>query len=334
MEEKRKGILVVSYIYSKKRIDLTASLTAKAYELAEIKHTKVSLLLFGEESRQAVGSLSKCGAETIFKLDCENEAFREEEYLEQTYQVIEKEKPEIILFATSLYIKSMAPRLAARLHTGLTADCIDFNIDLETGLLVQIRPALEGSVMASILCPVKRPQMAVVNPEYFNIENPETKEANVIYVKGRKNEFPNVGEILQSLYTKQKDDLKQKSDIIVSIGRGACEEKTIRQIMEFSKLIGARIGATRAVVDAGFMKPEYQIGLTGKTVSCCLYFAFGISGAIQHLVGIKSADAIIAVNTDKEAEIMRSAQYGIIGKVEEALPFMIDYYKIHVGKEK
>jgi electron transfer flavoprotein alpha subunit len=246
-------------------------------------------------------------------------------------QLIAKYKPEIVLMGATTYGRSLAPRVASRLNTGLTADCTRLDIDKEKRLLVQTRPAFGGNLMATIICPNHRPQMCTVRPKVM---------------KPLEQDLSRIGEIIRPDITIPADvkvkivdevtTLCEKvnlleADIIVAGGRGLGDPKNFALVKELADVLGGAVGASRAVVDAGWVEYSHQVGQTGKTVSPKVYFACGISGAVQHLAGMSSSDTIIAINKNPEAPIFNIATYGIVGDALEVLPALIAEFKKRIG---
>ncbi|MDH5769542.1 MAG: electron transfer flavoprotein subunit alpha/FixB family protein, partial [Nitrospirota bacterium] len=262
-----------------------------------------------------------------FSTDPVFEKFNDEPYSQLFIQLIRKHQPEIVLAGATPIGRSFIPRVAARLGTGLTADCTSLEIDRETRNLLQIRPAFGGNIMATILCPNKRPQMATVRPRVMK--------------RGQYNE-KRTGEIIPvnpdgiSTRTKVVETVKeisdifvnlQEADIIISGGRGLGNPQGFKLLEKLAGLLGGAVGSSRAAVDEGWISYSHQVGQTGKTVCPKIYFACGISGAVQHLVGMQSSDIIIAINKNPEAPIFNVATYGIVGDLYEIIPLFIKKIK-------
>lgn len=242
--------------------------------------------------------------------------------------LIETYKPNVVLLGATVDGRDLGPRVSSRVSAGLTADCTNLDIDEETGLVAWTRPAFGGNIMATILCPDYRPQMGTVRPKVF---------------KRPEQDFGRSGEIIrvpskvkpEDIRTKLVDVIKvceascniEEAEIIIAGGRGMCKVENFKLIEELAELVGGAVGASRAVVDAGWEPALNQVGQTGKTVAPKVYFAFGISGAIQHLAGMTSSDTIIAVNKDPDAEIFKHADYGIVADAMEVLPILIEEFK-------
>lgn len=251
--------------------------------------------------------------------------YSDETYTEVLAKLIFERKPEIVLIGATPIGRSLAPRLAARLRTGLTADCTELKID-EAKNLVQIRPAFGGNIMAAIISK-RRPQIATVRPRVMKPLPPEGQRKGVIEI------IENLSTIKPK--TKRLDFLKETSsgpgieeaNIIVSGGRGLKSPEGFRLLEELASLLGGAVGSSRACVDSNWISHLHQVGQTGKTVSPKLYIACGISGAIQHIAGMRTSDCIVAINKDAEAPIFDIATYGIVGDLFDVIPLMIKELK-------
>lgn len=304
-------------------IDGTAfELLTRARELAREMGEPLSAVAVGSGMRAAAQELIAYGADRVYLLDAPALAMPDEEiYARLLADEIFRRRPAVVLYGASTFGRSLAPRVAAKLHTGLTADCTKLEIDPETKLLRQTRPAFGGNVMATILCPNHRPQMATVRPKVFRKELPEA---------------PHSGEIVEAPVDTSKYDFKSRivkafdfpkgklrledAEIIVSGGAGFKSREEYALVEELAEALGGCAGASRCAVDAGYAPHAQQVGQTGKVVAPKLYIAAGISGAIQHMVGMENADLIVAINKDPDAAIFQIADIGIVGDVMEILP--------------
>lgn len=245
-----------------------------------------------------------------------------------TYAVvtlIEKYHPSIVLYGATNNGRDLAPRVACRLETGLTADCTELDIDEETGLLVSTRPTFGGNLMATILCPDHRPQMSTVRPGVFKKGTPDEGRTGEIVAE---DVHIDPAQIRVSLVERVKEVAEavnlEEAEIIVSGGRGLKEAKGFELIRELAGVLGATVGASRAAVDAGWISHVHQVGQTGKTVAPKLYIAVGISGAIQHLAGMSGSDTVVAINKDPDAPIFDVADYAVVGDLYEVVPALIE----------
>lgn len=242
--------------------------------------------------------------------------------------MIDTYKPSVFLIGATNNGRDLAPRVACRVGTGLTADCTDIGIDRETGLVAWTRPAFGGNIMATILCPEHRPQMGTIRPKVFKkpIVDAERRGEIIRVNTAIKDENIRI-KLMEVIKNNTVSCDLEEAEIIVAGGRGMGNQENFALIEELANILGGAVGASRAAVDAGWKPAYHQIGQTGKTVGPKIYFACGISGAIQHVAGISSSDVIIAINKDKDAPIFKIADYGIVGDVNEVLPVLITELK-------
>jgi electron transfer flavoprotein alpha subunit len=307
------------WVYAEQRHGEIASvvyeLLNEGKRLANKLSTTLSAVLIGDNIKSKAQDLINRGADKVYV--CDDPVFvefQDDPYTAVLTQLIEKEKPEIILMGATNIGRSFASRVAARIHTGLTADCTSLEIDLATRNLQQTRPAFGGNIMATILTPGHRPQMSTVRHKVF-------KEAKIEY--GRKGEIVDFKFDVQTLINRTKflGFIKDTSavvnigdaDIIISGGRGVGKAEGFKLLEELAELLGGVVGASRAAVDSEWIPYSHQIGQTGKTVAPKVYIACGISGQIQHTVGMSSSDIIIAINKDSSCSMMQIATYALEG---------------------
>ena len=319
--------------------DVSLELLTKGRELASTLGVKLEAVLFGHNVRSLAPELAAYGADTVWVADDEIFApFRTLPHTAALVGLIEQQKPQIVLFGATPVGRDFAPRVSSALHSGLTADCTELVIgdhkDAKSGreytdLLYQIRPAFGGNIIATIVNPDHRPQMATVR------EGVMRKEPQATPAAGEVREFdwrPMVKDtdlavrIVERYIEERKIDIKGAS-IIVAGGYGLGSKENFRLVHELADVLGAEVGASRAAVDAGFTEHERQIGQTGVTVRPKLYIACGISGQIQHTAGMDGSAMIVSINTDPAAPICKIADYAITGDVNEVIPKMIKYYK-------
>ncbi|MBM4135382.1 MAG: 4Fe-4S dicluster domain-containing protein [Nitrospira sp.] len=322
-----KGVWIFAEQRGGKVASIAYELLGAGRRLADDLHVELSAVFFGSTKNEAE-ELIKCGADKVYFCDDPIfERFNDEPYTQLLSGLITTYRPEIVIAGATPIGRSFIPRVAARLRTGLTADCTSLAIDKETGNLLQIRPAFGGNIMATILCPNHRPQMATVRPRVMKRGE---------YKADRRGEIIPVNADNISSRTKVIDSIKeisdiainlQEVDIIVSGGRGLGDPKGFKLLEELAGLLGGAVGASRAAVDSGWIPYRHQVGQTGKTVCPKLYFACGISGAVQHLVGMQSSDIIIAINKNPEAPIFNVATYGIVGDLYKIVPLLIKRIK-------
>jgi electron transfer flavoprotein alpha subunit len=254
--------------------------------------------------------------------------YRTKPYCQAICHLVEKYKPEIMLVGATGLGRDLAGAVATQLETGLTADCTGLAID-DKGFLLQTRPAFGGNIMATILTESTRPQMATVRPRVMPLPKKDVSlSGEIIYESMPIKEGDFTTKVLEIIKDSELDTVDVTSaDVIVSGGRGMCAKENFSILQELAGELGGVVGCSRGVVEAGWMPVERQVGQTGKTVRPKIYIACGISGAIQHLVGMQDSDIIIAINQDKQAPIFEAASYGIIGDVLKVVPAITGYIR-------
>ncbi len=322
-----RGVWVMAEQRNGKVADVSLELLGVGRKLADERGSELTAVLFGASEEEAA-HLIHWGADRVLHADSPVfEHFNDDPYVELLSRLINQYKPEIVLTGATPVGRSFFPRVAARVKTGLTADCTSLEIDGESGHLLQIRPAFGGNIMATILCPRHRPQMATVRPRVMKKgEFNEQKKGEIIKID--TSELVSRTKVLESV--KESSDAKvnlQEVDIIVAGGRGIGGPEGFKMLEELATLLGGAVGASRAAVDEGWISYSHQVGQTGKTVCPKIYIACGISGAVQHLVGMQSSDVIIAINKNPEAPIFNVANIGIVGDVSEVVPELIKKVK-------
>ena len=303
-------------------------LLSKGRELADALNTELCAVCFGH-NLDGVEQLAACGADRVYLIDDPSLASQQEEvYAAELVRLIRERKPEIVLAGATSFGRAFFPRVAAVLKTGLTADCTGLDIDTEKRLLLQTRPTFGGNIMATIICPAKRPQMSTVRPRVFKRNTPDTsREATIIRVefdKERVTARTKLVDFVKDLTEKVK---LEDADIIVSGGRGLGKPENFDIIRELADTLGAAVGSSRPPVDDGWIPYSHQVGQTGKTVCPKLYIACGISGAVQHLAGMQTTDMIVAINDDPEAPIFEVATYGLVGDLFRIVPLLTEKLK-------
>ena len=317
-----KDVLIFAEQREGKAAPVSFELLGAGRRLADELGANLLALLLGTDESEAK-ELIKWGADKVFLCsDSRLQKFNDDPYAEVLSKVINEQKPSIVLAGATPVGRSFIPRVAARLRTGLTADCTSLEIDKETKNLLQVRPAFGGNIMATILCPDYRPQMATVRPRVMK---------KGVYDENRTGEIVNIQLDEIASRTKVLETVKEISGISVNLheaefivagGRGAAGEKGFKLLEELAQALGGVVGASRAAVDEGWIPYSHQVGQTGKTVNPKIYIACGISGAVQHLVGMQSSDIIIAINKNPEAPIFNVATYGIVGDLFEIVPML------------
>jgi electron transfer flavoprotein alpha subunit len=243
-------------------------------------------------------------------------------------ELVGRYRPEIVICGATAMGRSFLPQVAARLKTGLTADCTGLDIDIEKRLLRQTRPTFGGNIMATIICPEKRPQMATVRPRVFKKGKvyPDHK-CDVIRVDFNGAVVTSKTRLLEFIEDISEKVNLDEADIIVAGGRGLGKADNFGLLKELAVLLGAALGSSRPPVDEGWLPYSHQVGQTGKTVSPKLYIACGISGSVQHMAGMQTSDVIVAINDDPKAPIFEIATYGIVGDLFKVVPLMIEKLK-------
>lgn len=303
-------------------------LANKAQELAsKLEDAEVNALLISKQglAKEYKEAFVNSGINKIYALEDEKfNIYCTDYYAKAAVKAIRDIQPEILLIGATNQGRDLAPRISTALHTGLTADCTGLDIN-EKEQLAATRPTFGGQLMATILCK-NLPQMATVRPKVFKpAEKDNIKDTQIIYKKADLEGVPKCVEILE-FHKKLTDSINEldSAEIIVAGGRGMKNEEGFELLKEFADKIGAAVGASRAAVEMGLAKPEMQVGQTGKTVTPKLYIACGISGAVQHTIGMSNSDKIIAINTDKNAPIFEIADYGMVGDAFEIIPKLIE----------
>jgi electron transfer flavoprotein alpha subunit/NAD-dependent dihydropyrimidine dehydrogenase PreA subunit len=304
-------------------------LVTKGRELADKLGENLVAVLIGHEIESHAGTLIHHGADKVLVVD--EKVF--EHYTTDAYTIalntlIAPRKPAVVLYGATSNGRDLAPRVAARLAIGLTADCTGLDID-DKRQLVQTRPAFGGNIMAEILSPYTRPQMATVRPNVFKPGEPDTSrkgeiekiEMTISPVQIRTRVMETVNEIVEGMLS------VEEADTIVSSGRGIKDPSNLALSKQLADLLGAAVGGSRPIVDMGWLPPSQQVGQSGRTVCPALYIALGISGAIQHLAGCSSADTIVAINKDPDAPIFEIADFGIVGDLFAVVPEIIEEIK-------
>ena len=322
-----KNILV--YIEQREGIiqNVSLELCSKAKELVAKSSQEVIAFIPGFNLNET--HAKECfhyGADKVFI--CNDELLQNyttEPFAKVSTDLVKKIKPESMFFGATTIGRDLAPRVSARLHTGLTADCTSLDICEETGNLLMTRPAFGGNILATIICPEYRPQMTTVRPGVMTkhfIETIPNLQLEYIESNLSKNDL-NI-EILEIVKEKKSKKNITEASILVSAGRGIGKKENIEILQKLADKLGGMVSGSRAVVDAGWIEQNYQVGQTGQTVRPEVYFACGISGAIQHLAGMEESELIIAINKNPTAPIFEVADLGLIGDVNQIIPYLIN----------
>jgi len=301
-------------------------LLGEARRLAGDIKAKVAGVLLGSGVESLQEEIFNRGADKLYMIDDEIlKDYRTQTYASGLFEIAKKYMPEIILMGATVTGRDLASAVATHLQTGLTADCTQLEIEAETRLLKQTRPAWGGNVMATILCKDHRPQMATVRPRVFEEPIPSNgSKGELIKESISMKEADVKTKIIDYLPSKQEDVVElENADVIVAGGRGLASQRNFDMLSQLAEMLGGEVGASRPVIEMGWMPFPHQVGQTGKTVRPKLYFAAGISGAVQHLAGMQHSNVIVAINKDKDAAIFNVATYGIVGDLFELLPEII-----------
>lgn len=300
-------------------------LVGKARELTDTLGAKAVAVLLGHNVDTLAQELIWCGADEVLVADHPLlERYRTDAYTKVFASLVQEKKPEIVLFGATHIGRDLAPRVAQRLHTGLTADCTGLDIDESERLLLQTRPAFGGNIMATIACPRHRPQMATVRPGVMRaLPEDKTHTGEITRVEVDLAETDLMTKILEIVKEGKHTVDLEEAKVIVTGGRGLGGPDGFKLIEQLAALLGGAVGASRATVDAGWISHDHQVGQTGKTVHPELYIACGVSGAIQHQAGMKDAKYIIAINKDPSAPIFQIADFGVVGDLYKVIPALI-----------
>lgn len=329
-----KDVWIFIELREKEIKKVSLELASKAREIADTLGQRVGAVILGGKVRHFCDQIKAYGIDINYIAEDENLIdYDTNNYTGILTGLINKYKPNIVLFPATHIGRDLAPRVAATLKVGLTADCTGLSI--KDGLLLQSRPAFGGNIMADIISPNARPQMATIRPNVMKISNPDfSRKTEIISIpvnidaKARRI-------ILKEIVKTTKTGTKSldEADIIISGGRGMGSPENFKILEDLAKTINGVVGASRAAVDAGWRPRSDQVGQSGKTVSPKLYIACGISGKIQHQVGMKGSDTIIAINTDPDAPIFDIADCGIVGDIFEIIPALNTELKKNLKKE-
>ncbi len=323
-----KGVWVIAEHFKGKIHPVSFQLVGKGRELADLLKTNLTLVILGDKFDDKLKDFRQYGMDEILYI---RSAILKDYYSDLYVQVITElandNKPEIILIGATPTGRDFAPRVAKRLNAGLTADCTGLDINPETNNLLQTRPTFGGNIMATILTPSGRPQMATVRPGTFKIDETAPKDVKTKVIDYSFEEKDSVSKILKRIDKGKTTVNLEDAEIIVAGGRGVGSKENFKLLEELADILGAELGGSRITVELNWLDPDRQIGQTGKTVSPKLYIACGISGAIQHVVGMQNSEVIVAINKDPNASIFNVANYGLVGDLNEIIPALIDEIK-------
>ena len=325
MNADANGVWVVGEQRGSQLATVTLELLTAGRIIADDLKQELSVILIGTESSDTVRVLEEYGPDRIVLITGEaTQHYITEVHSDSIASVVEKSRPAVILFPATYDGRDTAARLAAKLQVGLAADCTEVRVD-ETGRFVQVRPAFGGNLMATIHQPTARPQLATIRPHIVRPTKPTKKTTPKVE---RISATP-ISNLYQKTVLKTVREVADESgnldeaEVVIGVGRGLGGKDKLTMVNELARLMDAAVGGSRGVVDAGWLPHNQQIGLTGRVISPKLYMALGVSGAVQHLVGCRTAREIVAINIDPEAPIFKVATYGIVGDLFSILPTLI-----------
>lgn len=319
------GVMIYAEYRHGKIAPVSFELLGVGRKLADKRGTRLSVVLPGGTVACFAQELIAAGADQVFLVEHpELEQFREDLYARLLTRVIREQKPEIVLAGATAIGRSVIPFVATAIDAGLTADCTRLDIRDKDGMLLQTRPAFGGNIMATIECPQTRPQMATVRPKVMAPAVPDpNRSGEIIQVEIRAELLHSQIDVLDSVVNDQDQVNIQEVETLVAGGRGLDSAKGFELIRELASELGGAVAASRAAVDSGWIPYPHQVGQTGKTVSPKIYIACGISGAVQHAVGMQSSEIVVAINRDKHAPIFDIATFGVVGDLYEVIPKLI-----------
>lgn len=321
-----KGVWVFAEQREGNLLNVAIELVGEGRKIADELETHLTAVLLGNKVDDLAVKLIQYGADKVLYADHELlDIYTTDGYAKIICEMIDERKPEIFLIGATNIGRDLGPRISARLHTGLTADCTKLDVDLENRRLLQTRPAFGGNLMATIICPGHRPQMSTVRPGVMQkAKYDESNDGEIFKYTPELKDQDILAKVVQVIEGGKAEVELEESKIIISGGRGMGSTEGFKLLEELANKLGGVVGASRATVDAGWVEQSHQVGQTGKTVRPTLYIACGISGAIQHLAGMQESKTIVAINKDPNAPIFKIADYGIVGDVYEVLPELVD----------
>lgn len=323
---KYKGVWVFAEQREGKLLNVVVELLGEGRKIADKLGVELTAVLLGNKVDDISEKLVKYGADIVLYAESELlETYTTDGYTKVITELIKERKPEIILIGATNIGRDLGPRLSARIHTGLTADCTRLEIDEEDNKLLMTRPAFGGNLMATIVCPDHRPQMSTVRPGVMERAKYDENRKGKIELVDIELTEEDIKAKVESVVKSGKAEVPlEEAKIIVAGGRGLGTREGFELVEKLAKKLGGVVGASRATVDEGWIEHSHQVGQTGKTVRPKLYIACGISGAIQHLAGMQDAECIIAINKNPDAPIFKIADYGIVGDVNEIIPAILE----------
>ncbi|TKI56532.1 electron transfer flavoprotein subunit alpha/FixB family protein [Brevibacillus antibioticus] len=330
-----RGIWVFLEVSEGRIAPVSLELLGAGRQMADKRDVPLAGLLIGDGVKELAHTAFPYGADQVYVYDDKIfHDYRTESYMRAVIECVQKHKPEIILYGATSTGKDLASAVATDLETGLTADTTMLDVNAESGLLEASRPAFGGNIMATILCKKHRPQMATVRPKVMKALEPDESRTGDIMEESLELREEDIRTKVLKIVRETKEKVRlDEADVIVAGGKGLGSREGFALIHRFAERIGATVGASRDAVEAGWISHEHQVGQTGVTVTPKIYFAIGISGAIQHLVGMRNSGLIIAINKDPNALIFQSCHYGIVGDAFEIVPLLIEAFQKEPDKE-
>ena len=323
-----KGVWVFAEQREGELQKVSLELLGEGRRIADELGVKLTALLLGNNIEALAKTLAEHGADEVLVADDKNlEHYTTEAYTKVICDLANERKPGILFVGATFIGRDLGPRIAARLSTGLTADCTSIDVEVENGALLATRPAFGGNLMATIACPDHRPQMATVRPGVFAKITTDAANCKIEKVEVKLAESDIRTKVLEIVKAKKDIVDIAEADFIVSGGRGVGSKENFELLKELAEALEGTVAGSRAAVENGWIDGAYQVGQTGKTVRPQIYIACGISGAIQHVAGMQDSDLIIAVNKDDTAPIMKVADYAIVGDVAKVVPELIAQVK-------
>jgi electron transfer flavoprotein alpha subunit len=331
--EAYEGVWVWVEQFQGEAASISWEMVGQGRRLADQRATTLTACVLGQNVEHIAKQAIAYGADRVFWVDDPCLAvYRTRPYATTLVGLVREYKPEVFLLGASSRGRDLAGSVATELYTGLTADCTGLDIDQETNLLRQTRPAFGGNIMATIICPNYRPQMATVRHRVFEMPAPdETRQGQIVSIQPAMGEDDIEAKVVDFI-TEQGEVNLADAKIIVSGGRGVGGPEGFGPVRALAEVLGGALGASRAAVDAGWIPYAHQVGQTGRTVRPDLYIACGISGAVQHLAGMNTAKVIVAINKDPEAPIFSVASYGIVGDLFQVVPALTEQFRKKLHK--
>lgn len=324
-----KGVLVYIEQREGEIQKVSLELLGKGTEIAGKLGEKLTAVILGSDISHLSDELIHYGADKVIVIDHPVlKIFANEPYTKALTAAINQEKPDVVLVGATTIGRDIAPRVSARIHTGLTADCTSLDIDEETRNLMMTRPAFGGNIMATIICPDFRPQMSTVRPGVMiKLDKDDSRQGETIKMDASLSDSDMNIEILEIVKDDKKKAKIEDAHILVSAGRGMGSKENVQTLYNLADELNAEVSGSRAVIDSGWIDKDRQVGQTGKTVRPDLYIACGISGAIQHIAGMEESELIIAINKNPDAPIFEVADLGIVGDASKIIPALTELIK-------